>query len=218
MELPKSNTQFQEWVESFINGNKDFVYIENDRYHNKLFGISFEIPRDWYILTYNDFDNAFNQQALVGEFEHFKNELYQCISQPSLLISKYSPASEEHNGIISPVVNFSIIAKEPEFRGLTLTEYADLLESENPLGYNMLKNFRITNKGRLFKKDGFEVILYETEYLFEHIETDTAVMVEMYVWNIDFGDFFLDFSMTECKGRGQFAKQDFQNIIESIRF
>lgn len=128
------------------------------------------------ILSYNDFNNAFNQQTLVGEFEYFKNELYQCITQPSLLISKYNPASEEHHGIISPVVNFSIIAKEPEFKESTLAEYADLLERNSALGYNMLRNFRITNKGGLFKKDGFDIIMYETEYLFEHIEIDTAVM------------------------------------------
>ena len=153
MEIPKSTKDFQEWIESFINADKDFVYIRNGKYYNELFGISFDVPGDWYILKYNDFANAFNQQTLAGVFEHFKNKLYQYITQPSLLVSKYDPASDEHHGIISPVLNFSIIAKEPEYMGITLTEYAELLAKESALGY-MLKNFKVTKKENYLRRMG----------------------------------------------------------------
>lgn len=167
-------------------------------------------------INCNDFHNIVRQQILVGEFEHFKDELYNCIGQPSLFISKFDPSSDKYYGLVSPVLNFSIIPKYPEYEGLSLTEYADLIDKDNYFGYSMLKKFRVINKGDLFKSNGVNHVLYETEYLFEHEEMDGGIMVEMSILNIDYGDFFLDFSMTGCKTQGNTVSVELENILESI--
>ena len=100
------------------------IYIENNIYHNDLFGITFKIPRDWYVISVNQYPKLFDQQIFVGEFEYYKRELYKAFDQPSLLTSKYDPNSEKYFGLISPVLNFSITCKEPEYKGMTLKQYA----------------------------------------------------------------------------------------------
>ena len=42
-------------------------------------------------------------------------------------------------------------------------------------------------------------------------------MVEMKVLNIDYEDYFLDFSMTQCKNQGQIADNEFTGFMNSIK-
>src|SRR5258708_6994431 len=214
MEL--SNKAFEDWITK-LNPNEELVQIKDSAYCNELFGISFLIPKDWYVVSVNRFGRLFNDQILVGEYEHYKDEIFKFLDQPSLVVSKYDPNSEKYHGLVSPVIIFSIVPKEPDYKDFTLKQYASLIEQQGELGYNMLKKFQVTNRGEVFKHRGFDSIMYETEYLFEHTEIDEGIMVEMFVFNIDYVDFFLDFSMTECRTQNQIAKGEFNDALNTIR-
>lgn len=196
--------------------NFDFCYVKNGRYYNDLFGISFEIPSDWFIVNMDDYDEAINKQTLVGEYEHYRDELEAFKDLPSIMVTKYDPNSEKYYGLVSPTLNFNIIAKEPDYKDYSLRDYAELIDSQDGFGYPMLKKFRVTNKSDIFNIKGYDYIQYDTEYLFEHKDIEIGIMVELSILNIDYGDFFLDFSMTDSKEQNQVETDAFNRIINSL--
>ena len=198
------------------NKNFDFCYVKEGRYYNDLFGISFKIPNEWYIVSMENYDEAIDKQTFVGEYEHYKDELEAFQEHPSFMVTKHDPNSDKYYGLVSPTLNFSIIAKSPDYEDHSLKDYADLIDSQDGFGYPMLKKFRVTNKSDVFSIKGFDYIRYDTEYLFEHKELEFGIMVELSILNIDFGDFFLDFSMTDCKEQNQVETEIFNEIINSL--
>ncbi len=194
----------------------DPVFIKDDTYCNELFGISFLIPKNWFIVGFSEVNKAIEQQKFVGEYEYYKYEIAGFFDQPALMLTKFDPNSTKYHGLVSPTINFNIIPKEPDYEDFTLEEYAELLESQEGFGYDMLKEFRIKDKTNVFNRKGFDYIRYDTEYLFESREIEIGIMVELSIWNIDFGDFFLDFSMSDCIAQNQVAKEEFDRTIDSI--
>jgi len=216
MKKNKINTVLQKLLDKNNDNNIKFIELSNGSYLNKLFGIQFNFPADWFVLNREQVVNSAENQLFVGEYEHHK-EKFEINELPALLITKYNPSLDKYYGLISPTINFSIIPKHPDYLGLSLVEYADLIENARHFGYHPLKNFRVLNKGELEKIDNFNSIIYKTEYLFEHEELDFGIMVQMQVLNIDYEDFFLDFSMTDCLTQNQKESRNFENLIQSIK-
>jgi hypothetical protein len=212
-------TKFTLYIENLLKQegtvSNSFIRLENDTYYNDLFGISFRIPKNWFVANKDQMFEAANNQNLVGEYEHYKEEL-DLYELPSFLATKYNPDSSDIYGLVSPTLNFNIIPKQPEFQGLSLKEYAELIDSTEGFGYHMLKKFQVTHRGNIYYRNGYDFIKYDTEYLFEHAEIDTGIMVELSILNIDYGDFFLDFSMTDCKHQNQVEIENFKMIERSI--
>ena len=83
--------------------------------------------------------------------------------------------------------------------------------------YHMLKRFKVLKYGSVNEKNGYKFIMHETEYLLEHKELKEPVMVELNILNIDYGDFFLDFSMSQCKAQNETADDEFRQVLDSIK-
>ncbi len=213
------NKQLNKYIENLLSeksrGTDSFIRFENNRYINDLFGISFQLPNSWFIINTNQIKEAASNQKLVGEYEYYKEKL-NFFDLPALIVTKYNPDSEKYNGLISPTLNFNIISKNPNFKNLSLLEYADLIESKDGFGYHMLKEFNVLTKGKVYNNNGYDFIKYDTEYLFEHEELTFGIKVELSVLNIDYGDFFLDFSMTDSKYQNQIETENFAMIEKSI--
>lgn len=204
-----------EFLRRYVNSEEkgDFIEIENGRYVNRLFQLSFEIPKSWHVLKLEKFDKMARKQKLKESLDFLKDSLYNVFGHPCLVLTKYNPDSNELDGVVSPTINFSIINKDSE-PNTTLKEYAlqlDLQEDES-----ILNKFKVTNIGKEFELKGHKRIIVDTEYLFEHTELDRPVMVEMKVLNIDYNDFYLDFSMTQCKNQNQTADTEFEEFMKSI--
>ena len=80
----------------------------------------------------------------------------------------------------------------------------------------MLKHFRVISRGDIYKRNGHKYIKYHLEYLFECKELDFGIMVEMSILNIEYGDFFLEFDLTDCKSQNQDETETFKMIEDSI--
>ena len=190
------------------------VIIEKELYINRLFGISFLIPVGWNIVGYTKFEEGIKAQKLQGLYELRKDIL---LDEPALLITKYNLENDDMDGIVTPTINFQIIPKDPDLK-LSLLEYANSLGINPEINpYHMLKRFKILKYGTIYEKDGYNYIMHETEYLFEHKELKNPTMVELNILNIDYGDFFLDFSMSQCKAQNEIADVEFRQVIDSIK-
>lgn len=204
------------FLNNLINSSYDenIVEVIDNIYHNKLFDISFEIPQSWHIVQLEKFNELAKKQKFKDSVEFLKEYLYSSIGFPCCVITKYDPDSDLYDGIVSPTINFSISPKENEKPNISLRDYALLLDINE--GESILNNFKILEKGDVFQHGGYSHIYMETEYLFEHPELDPPVMVEMTVLNIEYEDFFLDFSMTQCKSQGEIADNEFKLFFNSI--
>ena len=191
------------------------ISIDKNRYTNNLLGLSFEIPKGWNIVSTEDFTAGFNKQIFDSEFEEIKYELIEFFESPILVLTKLDINDNEFNGIVSPTINFSVDLKLGEYSDISLFDYANRLDI--PGDQCLLKNFKIVNKGEIFKKEEFQLIKFDSEYLFEHEELEKSVMVELSVLNVDHNDFFLDFSMTQCKHQNQSADEEFSLFIDSLK-
>lgn len=139
---------------------------------------------------------------MVGEYEQLKDIIRAFSDRPSFFATKFDPNNDQLYGLISPTINFDIIQKNLDNdTHSSLRAYADSIERVEGFGYSMLKEFKVKTKSDVWDISGFQSIKYETEYLFEHPELNSGIMVELSILNIDYGDFFLDFSMSDCKAQ-----------------
>lgn len=195
--------------------NSPLETLRNNIYTNHLFGISLRIPGRWYVVSAEKFNNQGRKQTLNDGFEDMKMELFEMIGSPILTITKHDPDNTIFDGIVSPTINFNMDVKEGEYKEMSLYAFANELDVES--GACALKNFKILNKGTPFKINDFDCIQFDTEYLFEHEELSEGVNVEMSVLNIDYKDFFLDITMTQCSAQNQIADKTFHNFVKGIR-
>jgi len=190
------------------------VTLDNNKYTNHLLGISFDIPKNWNIVSIQKFNEEGRKQTFNDPYEELKPDVFELFDSPIIVFTKLDPNNDKYDGIISPTINFSIITKEIGYEVMSLFDYAN--EIDIPENKNLLKMFRINKKGNIYDKNGFDYIQFDTEYLFEHPELKNGVMVEFSILNIDFKDFFLDFSMTQCKVQNQNAEKEFKSFVGSI--
>lgn len=189
--------------------------VKDNKYINNLFEITFDIPNNWHVVSMATFNEVAAQQTIKRSFEVFKSEILDTIGYPSCFLTKHDPNSTEHDGVISPTINFSIISKDKDYLNMSLSQYANLLDQDEE--ETMLTDFKIVTKGEVYERDGYDYIQFDTEYLFEHPDLDQGVKVEMSVLNIDYYDFYLDFSMTQCEVQGEIAENEFKTFVNSIK-
>ncbi len=211
-----ANSNANTFLNTLINSSVDFPIetVDNGIYKNHLFGISFKIPEGWSVVSSETFNGERQKQTLSEGFEDLKSELFEILGSPILIISKLDPENPLYDGIVSPTINFNMDIKEGEYKGMSLLDYANELDVDEE--DCALKAFRILNKGDIFRNNGFDCIQFDTEYLFEHLDISDGVMVEMSVLNIDYKDFFIDITMTQCKAQNQMAVNDFNEFVKSI--
>ncbi|BDS11061.1 hypothetical protein [Aureispira anguillae] len=214
MKISAQNKYLQQLINESTENLENIVTVSNNIYHNRLFEVRFEIPKNWHLISINKYKEIIQGQKINIPDEE-KNKLIEEMAGVACYISKYSLDNDEKDGIISPVICFTIDAKDAFTKNLSLEDYIALLD--NKVASSAIKGFKILEKGEPQKLNNVDSITYKTEYLFEHEELEEGVMVEMNVLNIDHGDVFLDFSMTQCKAQGEIAQNEFDSFVNSIR-
>lgn len=215
MKISSTNKYLEKLFNNTFSPNDEIVTIKDGVYENRLFEIKFNIPTNWHLVGVNKYEEINSKQILNGDADKYKKELLDSLYGYTCFITKYHPDTDEHDGIVTPTVAFSILCKDDGYKNTSLEEYAELLDPSNN-SFHPLKKFKILEKGNIYQKDHYNHILYKTEYLFEHQEIEKGIMVEMDVLNIDYNDIFLDFSMTQCKVQGEVAQKEFDELIKSI--
>ena len=212
-----ANTNANPFLNALFNESSSMPLetFKNNVYTNHLFGISMQIPKGWYVVSSDKFNIQGRKQTLNDGFEDMKMELFELIGSPILTITKHDPDNTIFEGIVSPTINFNMDVKEGEYKHMSLFTYANELDVQGEAC--ALKDFKILKKGSLFKICDFDCIQFDTEYLFEHEELSNAVKVEMSVLNIDYKDYFLDITLTQCQAQNQTAVKEFMTFVETIQ-
>jgi hypothetical protein len=212
-----SNSFLFNLLNNIQSSTEELAFVKDGTYYNKLFEISFKIPDGWHVVNINTYNRIINDLKFQGLFEIAKEKFIEAFETPACFITKFDPESNEYDGIVSPTINFNIIPPESGSIKMTLEDHAKSL-TINPeiLPYHLVKEFKILNQNRIVPICGFNTIKIETEYLFEHKELKEPVMVEMDIIFIEYGEYTLDFSMTQCIKQNQTAPFEFATVLDSI--
>ena len=97
------------------------IAINSDNYVNKKFGIILTKPKNWDFVSIKDFGKLKKDQILSDDFEPNKDDVWQELGDPILVIAKYGLDKPEFKDKFSPAITVFINHK---------SEIIDLYEDE----------------------------------------------------------------------------------------
>jgi hypothetical protein len=81
----------------------------------------------------------------------------------------------------------------------------------------LLKEFRVIKKYDPYEISESKFYEYDAEYMFEHIELDEPLKVELKVFKAEYNGFYYDFNCHQSKTQRQYADKEFEEFKWSIR-
>ncbi len=192
------------------------VVTNNNVYINKALGILFYKPKGWGFINVKDFGELKDKQILGNGWEVSKKEVWEELGNPICVATKYFQDLPEYDGIFSPTITLNITPKS-EFDDLVIENFEELIELSASGASQILKDYRILKKYDPYKISGCIFYEYDAEYLFEHVELDKPLKVELKVLKAEHNDFYYDFNCHQSKDAGQTAIQEFELFKKGIK-
>ena len=199
------------------------VAINSDYYVNKKFGFLLTKPKGWDFVSVKDFGKLQVDQVLSDEFEPNKNEVWQEIGDPVLVITKYGLDIPEFNDKFSPTITVFISHKKDvlDEDDEDYDEYVDDFEkivgmvdygtSKLFKDYKSIKNITPYS---LSNCNGFESIWTWT---FESIEHQKSYLCKTWSILIEKGDYFYSFNMIDSQEANEIETAVFETFVKSIK-
>lgn len=191
--------------------------ITNDNiYINKKMGILFNKPQNWGFINIKDFGKLKDEQILGNGWNDSKDEVWEEIGDPICIATKYHLDLEVHKGVFSPTITLNVTHKS-ELSDIDFDSYEELLSLSQEGAASILNNFKITEKYKPYILSGCKFHEYDAEYLFEHVELENPILVELKVIKAEHNNFYYDFNCHQSKEQNQVAFKEFEEFKKSIR-
>ena len=192
------------------------VTINESIYVNKKLGILFEKPGEWGFIAVKDFGRLKSDQIIGEGLDETMDEIWEDLGDPICIATKYFEDKPEYKGVFSPTITLNITPKqELEYLG---HETFDELMSMSEYGVShLLKEFKVVKRYDPSFISNCRVFEYDAEYLFEHIEIDQPLKVELKVLKAEHNGFYYDFNCHQSKTQNQYADREFEKFKSSIR-
>lgn len=192
------------------------VAINEDAYVNRKLGILFYKPRGWGFVSVTDFGDIADKQIFGEGLGLSKQEIIDQIGTPICMATKYFKETPENKGIFSPTITLNI-TPEDELEDLASMPFEDIMEFSDYGTALLLNDFKVTRRYdpqyisncKFFECDG--------EYLFEHIEIDKPLRVEIKVLRTRHNGLFYDFNCHQLKEQNQVADREFEYFKSTIK-
>ena len=192
------------------------VTINNNVYVNKKLGILFHKPNDWGFIAIKDFGKIKNEQIIGEVLEDMQEELWQELGDPICVATKYHQDKPEYKGVFSPTITLNITPKE-ELESLGHETFEELIEISGSGAFMILKDFQIVKKYDPYFISNCKFYEYDAEYLFEHIEINEPLKVELKVLKAEHNGFYYDFNCHQSKAQNQLSDKEFEDFKKSIK-
>ena len=197
------------------------IAINSDNYVNKKFGIILTKPKNWDFVSIKDFGKLKKDQLLSDEFEPNKEDVWEELGDPVLVIAKYGLDKPKFKDNFSPAITVFINHK---------SEVIELYEDRNVNGdFEEIVGMIAFGSKKLFKDyttikaispyelsecNGFES---EWTFTFESIEHKRSWECKTWSIIIEKGEYIYSFNMIDSEQAVEIEKQNFQEFVKSIR-
>ena len=192
------------------------VAVNQDAYINRKLGVLFYKPRDWGFISVKDFGKLKSKQIIGGGLEETSEEIWNELGDPICVMTKYYEDRPEQKGLFSPTITVNITPKS-ELAEVDYESFEELIELS---GYGIslvLKDFRIIKSYDPYISSGCRFYELDAEYMFEHVEINEPLKVELKVLKAEHNGFYYDFSCHQCKTQNQVADKEFNEFLKTIR-
>jgi hypothetical protein len=192
------------------------VAVNDNIYVNKKLGILFHKPQDWGFVAIKDFGKIKNEQIFGEGLDLSKDEIIDDLGDPICIVTKYFQDKPEYKGLFSPTITLNITPKE-ELEDLGFETFEELMEMSAHGVSKLLKEFHVIKKYDPYEISKCKFYEYDAEYMFEHIELDEPIKVELKVLKAEHNGFYYDFNCHQSKSKRQFANKEFEEFKWSIQ-
>ncbi|MCL2074104.1 MAG: hypothetical protein FWH18_09290 [Marinilabiliaceae bacterium] len=192
------------------------VAINENVYVNKKFGILFHIPQDWGFIEVKDFEKLKRAQIIGEGLDETIDEIWEELGNPICIATKYYQDKPEYKGVFSPTITLNITPKE-ELECLGYETFEELIEISEYGISEILKEFKVIKRYEPFLMSNCKFFEYDAEYLFEHVEINEPLKVELKVLRAEHNGFYYDFNFHQSKTQNQYADTEFENFKKSIK-
>ena len=192
------------------------VAINDNVYVNKKLGILFHKPKNWGFIAVKDFGKIKSEQIIGEGLEDSQEEILEELGDPICIATKYYQDKPEYKGIFSPTITLNITPKE-ELEDLGHETFEELMEMSEFGTSMILKDFEVTKKYKPYFISNCKFYEYDAEYLFEHMEINEPLKVELKVLKVEHNGFYYDFNCHQSKAQNQLANKEFEEFKKSIK-
>jgi len=192
------------------------VAINENVYVNKKLGILFHKPQDWGFVAVKDFGKLKSEQIIGEGLDETADEIWEELGDPICVATKYYPDKPEYKGIFSPTITLQITPKE-ELEYLGLKSFEEVLEMSEFGTSKLLKEFKVIKRYEPFFISNCKFFESDAEYLFEHIEINEPLKVELKTLTAEHNGFYYDFNCHQSKTQNQYADLEFENFKKTIK-
>lgn len=192
------------------------VAINDSIYVNKKLGILFEKPNDWGFLAVKDFGKIKSEQVIGVGLDETAEEIWEELGDPICIATKYYQDRPEYTGVFSPTITLNITPKQ-ELDYLGYETFEDLMEMSEYGVSHLLKDFKVVKKYDPIIISNCKFYEYDAEYLFEHIEIEKPLKVELKVLKAEHNGFYYDFNCHQSKTQNQIADREFEKFKRTIK-
>ena len=193
------------------------VAINNNAYVNKKLGVLFHKPQNWDYIHVHDFGKLKDKQVLGNGWEEMRDEFWEDFDDPICVITKYHQDLPEYEGVFSPTITVNVEDKH-EFENYTDGNYEEIIRLSEQGTSLFLEEFKVTKRYDPIFLSECKVFEYDSSYLFNHIELEKPLKVELKVLKAEHKEFYYSINMHHSFEAQQTAHKEFDNFKKSLRF
>lgn len=192
------------------------VLTNNNIYVNKKLGVYFVKPQNWAFIAVKDFGKLKEKQLIGLGLKEDSDEIWKELDDPICIITKFHEDKPEYYGVFSPTIILNITPKS-EFEYLGCRTFQEVIEISNKGISSILKGFKVIKKYKPYKISNVTFYEYDAEYLFENIEIDNPLPVEIKALKAEHNGFYYEFDFHQSKSQNQTAEIEFEKFAQSIK-
>lgn len=192
------------------------VITNSNYYINRKMGVIFKKPEKWGFLNIKDFGKLKDEQILGNGWNDSKEEVWEEIGDPICIATKYYQDKPENKGVFSPTITLNVTHKS-EFDDLDIQSFEELRSMSEFGTSRILSNYRVIKRYEEQIISKCKLYEYDAEYLFEHVDIEEPLKVELKVFKAEHNDFYYDFNCHQSKAQNQIAMSEFEEFKNSIK-
>jgi hypothetical protein len=192
------------------------VAVNDNVYVNKKLGILFEKPNDWGFVSIADFGKMKRDQIIGVGLEESAEEIWEELGDPICVATKYYQDLPEYKGVFSPTIMLHITPKQV-MEEIGCKDFEESLELSEVGTAMILKDFMVVKRYDPIWLSGCKFYEHDAEYLFEHVDINEPLKVELKVLKAEHNGFYYDFNCHQSKAQNQIADREFERFKSTIR-
>lgn len=192
------------------------VAVNDNAYVNKKLGILFYKPQDWGFIAIKDFGKLKSEQIIGNGLDESTDEIWAELGDPVCVATKYYRNIPESKGVFSPTITLNITPKS-ELEDFGYETFEELIELSYYGASQVLADFRVTKSYDPYKISGCKFYEFDAEYMFEHVDIDEPLKVELKLFKAEHNGLYYDFNCHQSKTQNQTADMEFENFKKTIK-